>query len=364
MARASVACIALVLSACTVDKEFLETELFTCSVSPDCGEGWGCLRGTPYAVNFCAPDCDETCDGVCTGGEEPLCLQPCLIAEDGTPGECQSEDYACVRTSIERNDGLCYPITTCDADEDCGANEICLTSYLRSLNPDSTFPLDNLYCVPRADEGGLGCPAGSQVTPFLARGDTPICYPTCSVTDTRCPPAMACITQLQQIAPFLMGVEGPQCALGSYGLSCQDDTNCFSGRCLDTGTAQGKICTLTCGQASALASGCENLVHPYSIQGFFSRLECEPTAPSSDGSGLCIVTYKINYPNCTDEPGGAYPCASGLECRTLSTAEGSIDLCTRECTSNEDCNAGAPEPMYECFAAGAQNICLFADNSM
>ena len=344
--------------ACTVESEFLDTDLFECDVASDCGAGWGCARATPYTANFCAPDCDETCGGVCTGGETPLCLQPCLIAEDGTPGRCQGEDYACVRTSIERNDGLCYPIRTCTEDEECGADEVCLTDYLRTLNPDSTFPLDNLYCVPRADDEGIGCPAGSLVTPGLPEGDTPICFPTCSVTDTRCPPAMGCITQLQQIAPYLRGIEGPQCALGSYGLSCQDDSNCFFGRCLDTGTAQGRICTVTCRQASALAANCRNLVHPYSLQGYFSQLECEPTAPSSDGSGLCVVRYKINYPNCTTDADGAYPCASDLECRTPMGS--SVSLCTRDCATTEDCNAGLPMPLYECLSVGGRQICLFS----
>lgn len=355
MRWSSAGCLALLAAGCSVDGEFVDTQLFECTVSSECGEGWGCVEATPYAVDFCAPrpaECAETCDGVCTGGDEPLCLRACRIAEDGTPGPCPSDDYRCVRTSIERDDGICYPITTCRDDADCGAEEVCLSEYLRDLNPDNPQLFDNLYCVPRADDTGEGCPPGSSTRPFWSPedGDVPICYPDCTVTDTRCPPGMGCLTQLQQLSA-IDGIDGPQCALGNYGLSCEDDSNCFVGKCLDTGIAQGKICTVTCAEASRLAGarGCEALISPFSLQGFFGELECDLGLPSVDGSGLCALRYKINFPGCT-QAGEAYPCASGLDCRRFFTVEGSFDFCTRDCDTAGDCNEGvSPDQwLYEC----------------
>ena len=171
---------------------------------------------------------------------------------------------------------------------------------------------------------------------------------------------MACLTQLQQLALLSDEIDGPTCSLGNYGLSCTDDTNCFVGSCLDTGSAQGSICTITCNEASRLASGCENLISPFSLEGLVARLECDPEAPSSDGSGLCVLRYKINFPGCTTEPGSAYECAEGLDCRRLSTAEGMIDLCTKDCETDADCNDELGSNMdnwfYECHPFG---ICLF-----
>ncbi len=354
-----VAACAVLVAACTVDDDFLDRELFVCDGPSTCGDGWGCLRATPYTDNFCAPDCDASCDGTCTGGEQPLCLRGCIISESGVPGKCQSDDFSCIRTSIERNDGVCYPIQSCDSDEDCGPDELCLTQLLRDLNPpDSPWPFDNLYCVPKQDAEGE-CPAGSAPQPFLPADAVSVCYPTCSITDPRCPPAMACLTQLHQLAPFIDGIDGPSCVLGNYGLSCQDDTNCFVGSCLDTGSAQGRICTLTCNEASRLARGCESLIDDYSLEGLFAQLECDPTAPSDDGSGLCVVRYKTNYPSCTTEPGSAYECASGLECRQLRPTE--VHLCTKSCEADEDCNEGTDRRtwLYECHAT--LRLCLFQE---
>lgn len=356
---------AVVLFGCTVEDEFLDDDLFICDGPSVCGEGWGCQRATPYTENFCAPDCDESCDGICTGGDESLCLRGCLIDEAGHPGACQSEDFACIRTSVERDEGVCYPVQSCETDDDCGPQEICLTQYLRDLNEDSPWRLDNMYCIPRADDAGR-CPPGSAPPPFLRPGATPLCLPSCSVIDPRCPPAMACLTQLQQIAPLVDEIDGPSCVIGTYGLACQDDTNCFFGRCLDTGTAQGRICTLTCNEASAIVggAGCEGLLSPNSLSGLFARLECDPGAPSEDGSGLCVVRYKMSYPGCTSDPGSAYECIRELECRRITVGPTEITLCTKSCTTDAECNeGGGPNPerwLYECHTG--LGICLFRDD--
>lgn len=353
------ATVLLVGGGCEVDDQFLDQDAFACMVGSDCGEGWSCVAATPYATNFCAPECSDSCDGTCTGGRDPVCLRDCAIAEDGTPGRCQSEDFSCIRTSTERDMGVCYPTPSCESSDECAAGEVCLTELFRELNPDSSFPFDNLYCVPRANAEDE-CPPGSTVPPFSPMGSTPICFPDCSVSDPRCPPAMACLTQLQQLAVLSEEIDGPTCAIGNYGLSCTDDTNCFVGSCLDTGTAQGKICSITCNEASRLASGCQNLISPYTLQGIVAGMACDPSAPSDDGSGLCVLRYKINFPGCTAEPGGAYECAEGLDCRTLPTGGGEVDVCTKDCETDEECNgelgSNRDNWLYECHPFG---ICLF-----
>lgn len=344
-------------SGCAPDDGFLADDRFVCGGPSQCGDGWGCVRATPYADNFCAPGCDESCDGTCTGGEQPLCLRGCLIGEDGTPGSCQSADYSCIRTSIERNDGVCYPVQSCAVHEDCGPQELCLTQVLRELSRDpESLPLDNFYCVPTPDAEGR-CPAGSEPADVSGPGSPEVCFQTCEVFDPRCPPGFACLTQLQQIAPYLDEVDGPSCALGTYGLSCQSDTNCFVGRCLDTATAQGEICTLTCDEASRLAGGCEELIGPHQSAWYLYRLECDEAAPSADGSGLCVVRYATNFPGCTEEPGSAYECASSLECTQVPFF--AADVCTKRCTTADECNTelGADPAgwIYDC----AGGFCLF-----
>ncbi|MCB9601326.1 MAG: hypothetical protein H6720_13460 [Sandaracinus sp.] len=81
------------LAACTVEDGFLDDALFPCEGPQDCGEGWGCVRGTPYAEDFCARECGEmSCDGICTvQGDDVLCLRGCRLREDGTSSECPGE---------------------------------------------------------------------------------------------------------------------------------------------------------------------------------------------------------------------------------------------------------------------------------
>lgn len=355
------ALLALVLLAgCAVDDSFLDTSLFPCAAASDCGQDWGCQRASPYASNFCAPRCDATnCEnGICSGDEVPLCLNACMIAEDGTPSDCQSEGFACIRTSIERDDGVCYPVRSCATSEQCDDGEVCLTEEI-GLEVGESVPVDNLYCVPRVGEEGA-CPPGSS-SGIGNPGMSDLCLPSCTVSDTRCPPGFACLTQLQQLAPLVEGLSGPVCTIGSYGLSCQNDTNCFVGRCEDTGTAQGKICTITCNEASRRAGGCENLMSPYSLNGLLYRMQCDEDAESSDDSGLCVVRYNVNFPGCTLAQGSAYECASGLECLQVEFSDGTTLLCTRDCATNEDCNAELTGPeLYECARTQSEGrgICL------
>ena len=157
MRWAALAVVLLAAAGCQVDDTFLDEDLFECTIGSDCGKGWSCVKATPYEANFCAPDCSDSCDGTCTGGGEPACLRGCAIAEDGTPGECQSEDYSCIRTSIERDMGVCYPAESCETSDDCDAGEVCLTQLLRELNPGSSFPFD-----PRGRRRRRSCRRGAR----------------------------------------------------------------------------------------------------------------------------------------------------------------------------------------------------------
>ncbi|MCS6798424.1 MAG: hypothetical protein NZ898_07835 [Myxococcota bacterium] len=355
---------------CSVDDDYLD-DLYVCSSPSQCGPGWTCTRGSPYAPDFCAPRGDAaSCEGVSTGGDDPACLDRCLIAPDGTPGACDGDGFSCVRTSSERDEGVCHPLRPCANSADCPPGEVCLREVLEAW-PDAQGDFSALYCVPAPDEAGR-CREGTARNPFQREGTAPMCWPRCTVADPRCPPAFGCLTQLHNITSLFECagdpecIEEPLCSPFTLGLTCQTDANCFYGRCLDTGTAQGRICTMSCNEASRRAGGCENLVNPYSLEGILFRMECDPAAPSPDGSGLCVVRYWINFPNCTREPGSAYPCASSLECRTfrVPASGGTVDLCTRSCLTDVDCNQDRVPgyPLYQCRGPVGARICLFRDS--
>jgi hypothetical protein len=351
----AVALVALVW-ACSVDRAPLDTKLFPCGTDSECGEGWGCVRATPIAPDFCAPLCNGTpCDGICTGGETPQCLRGCRINPDGSTSACPSNDFECVRTSVETSDGICYPVETCEQHGECASNERCLSQFLRDQVASSTTPFDHLYCVP-ASTSETPCPPGFD----MGSEDDPepsLCLAGCSMSDRRCPPGFACLDVLQYVAPYFSGIDGPVCDIGTFGLSCENDSNCFVGRCLDTTTAQGSVCTLTCNQASARYGGCTNMVSSNSLLGFFGTMECDVDL-DPDG-GLCVLRYDIGFPGCTIEPGSAYECGAGLYCHTFEFVGGPVNVCTRDCTMDAECNPeGGPNPdewRYSCI----DSRCIF-----
>lgn len=359
---AGFACLLLAgsVAGCAVDDAFVDSERFSCGTASDCGPGWGCVRSFPVTDDFCAPLCGETpCDGVCTGGDDPLCLRACRILDDGTSTSCQGDDFQCIRTSVDRGEGVCYPVSTCAVHGDCAANERCLTQLFEDANDSTVFSFDQLYCLP-VSTPEQGCPSGYK-TSELDPAAVQLCRPACSIADPSCPLGFACLTLLQRVAPLLNGVAGPLCDIGNYGLTCQDDTNCLVGRCLDSGTAQERSCTLTCDEASRLASGCGNLITPGSLQWLFARMECDRTAPSDDGSGLCAVRHAMSFPGCTREPGGAYPCATGLTCRRFEFEGGGLDLCSRECTNDRECNLELGDDPSDWIHSCAGNFCMYSN---
>ena len=342
--------LAAFFTACTIDDSPLDTRLFACTNDGSCGDGWGCKRATPYALDFCAERCTPgdvaSCDGICT--RDNLCLRGCQIYDDGTTSACPSRDYACIRSSIERDSGVCYPVTVCALDADCPIGQACLSEG---------FGTDQLYCVPSA--AAAACAPGSVSAAGVFNTDAPYCFPTCEDADI-CPPGFGCLTQASLLGTPEMPV-ADLCIPGIYGVACDDDSNCLQGRCLDTG-AVGRICTMSCNEASRQfgALGCGGLSRGASFDGFF-EMECDAGAGGGADGGLCSVRYAVGWPSCTP-PGGAYPCVSdppGIECLPLDLAGVRYDICSRACTSHAECNAARDGDRNFCagLAASGSGIC-------
>ncbi len=317
--------------ACTVDDSSLYTDLFQCEASNDCSDNWSCVRATPYASDFCAPDCASDCDGVCVKqGDNESCLKGCRILDDNSTSECQSSDYDCIRVSAQEDVGICYPVQGCTESGDCDTGEECLTTLAVAFGiSGGGYRVDNLYCVP-APSDPADCPARSVHTSAIFTGDPgfEMCLPVCDASDSRCPPAFGCLRQLA-------GAGGlAACLPGIYGIPCDDDTNCMLGHCLDTG-AGGRFCTTTCGDAERIDFGCENISRDLNEFGLRYRLECDPAAGGGNDGGLCVPRYEIGMP-CTEPESDTFVCASGLEC--VAFADGGQTICTKECATSDDCN--------------------------
>jgi len=325
-------CLCIGLAAgCTVDGSFLDTELFLCAGLSDCGDDWSCVRATPYASDFCAPDCSDSCDGVCVvQGERESCLQGCRILDDFSTSECQSPDYDCIRVSAQNDDGVCYPVEGCIESSTCGDDEECLTSLAAAFGiGGGGLRADNLYCVP-APEDPEQCPPRSIHVDDIFSSDVGfnMCLPVCDASDTRCPPAFGCLRQLAGISGLAA------CIPGIYGIPCDDDTNCMLGSCIDTGSS-GRFCTTSCAFADRLAFGCENLSRPLNGLGLRYRLECDASANGGADGGLCAPRYEIGVA-CTEPETSTFACAEGLEC--IAIADGAQKICTKTCVTDDDCN--------------------------
>jgi hypothetical protein len=333
--RAAVALLLCAAGACTVDDGFLETERFPCSVAADCGERWGCVRAAPYASDFCAPDCEESCDGVCVvQGASTLCLAGCRIRDDGTTTPCASDDLACVRVSAESDEGVCYPVDTCsEGGPTCPAGDLCLSTLAEAFGAGTGgLRTDNLYCVPAPDAPLPGEPDPCPARSFHSRTILPaatfqLCLPLCDAFDTRCPPSFGCLRQI----PLDVGAI---CLPGVFGIPCDDDTNCLRGRCMDTGDA-GRFCTTSCEEAERIGLGCENISLLLNAVGLRYRLECDPDANGGNAGGLCAPRYEIGFA-CTEPDSEAFACADGLSC--MQPEGFTAPFCTRPCSTNADCN--------------------------
>ncbi|MCB9601327.1 MAG: hypothetical protein H6720_13465 [Sandaracinus sp.] len=247
-----------------------------------------------------------------------------------------------MRTSAERDDGVCYPVRNCRSSNDCAAGEVCL-SELVGLGPEDPES-QGFYCVPAPDPVE-GCPARSRSVQL--EDGTPICVATCQPPDTRCPPGFGCLLQ----SAVLSNDAEVLCFPGLYGVPCDDDTNCLLGRCLDTGAA-GRQCTLSCDEAARLAGGCEGLS---SLASVVSSLRFECDADAGD-DGLCVTRSGIGF-LCTTPESDAYVCAEGLECATFGTSDGDLRICTKDCRVDRDCNESGSFDNY-CQPLVTGNVCL------
>jgi hypothetical protein len=341
------------LASCSVDQGALDTRRFVCEQPADCGEGWGCVRANPYAVDFCAPRCDASnCDGICIRqrrfeSERELCLRGCRIREDGSTSECPGDEFSCVRVSLESDDGVCYPVEGCSAATDCLDGQTCL-SELAAPVADS-YRTDNLYCVPEPT-GTNECPPRS-IPVDLGEGEE-LCLATCEPPDTRCPPGSGCLVPLA----LASGDVDVPCFPGLYGVPCDDDSNCLLGRCLDVGDA-GRQCTVSCDEAARVAGGCGKLFGVGILGPTFS-LECDRTAGGGEDGGLCVTRYGTGFP-CTSPESDAYRCAGELDCRPFASASGEVRVCTTDCRSDRQCNPlGQPEVNF-CLRGGVMDgVCL------
>lgn len=339
------------LAGCTVDEEILDRRLFECDVESDCGEGWGCVHATPYAPDFCAPRCGDgqSCDGVClrqqtSTGAQRLCLRGCRIFEDGTTSACP-DGFSCIRTSVQDDEGVCYPAKDCEQSAACGPEELCVSEVARPLATQVGLEVetDNFYCVPKPNASGQ-CPVRSQ--PVALGTGAELCVATCDPPDTRCPPGAGCLQQLT-----LLGIEASvPCIPGVYGVPCDDDTNCVVGRCRNTGEP-GRMCTVTCDQAARLAGGCGNLLSVDLLDDIYD-MECAPGAGEGDGEGLCVARYEMGFP-CTPPETDAYRCVEELECRHLAFGdEEGMKRCTKTCTEDGECVSDGDDG-YFCLRQGA-----------
>lgn len=342
--RAALIFTALV-SACVPDASYLDDRLYQCAGPADCGEDWGCVRAAPYASDFCAPDCDpSTCDGVCVqqnGGAQ--CVRGCRFDAEGIPSECPASGFECIRVSAETDEGICYPVTSCGLSSECPEGQRCLAEVI-GAGPTAT----GSYCVPEPNPGDGSCPARSR-SAQLFLNQPPVCMATCNPPDNRCPPSFGCLEQ----ASVLGGDEEVLCFPGVYGVSCEDDTNCLLGRCIDTGEA-GKQCTLSCDEAGRLAGGCGGVLSLADFTGGALAFECESDTPEGP---LCVTRSGIGFV-CTTPESDAYVCQRGLSCESFRGPNGdSIRLCTRSCEDDAQCNSpGRRENFCRQFPVG--NTCL------
>ncbi len=307
------ALVAATCSACTPDDAVLETLLYRCRTTPECGPGYACTTGgAVVGFDFCAPaptPCNEsTCDGRCTS--DGTCLRGCDLFPTGPAGSCPIEGTTCVRYSNETR-GVCYPVKSCDLTSDC-ASGVCLTELLS--DGVGGHPND-LYCLPVPS--GMSCQDGFVFLDFL--GPDGYCVPACS-TDLECPPTFGCLTIAR-----VFGLTADPCFPGVIGTSCTDDTNCIFGRCLAFNGSGAKVCTLRCSEVEATpGSDCSSL----EASDFLSAFRSWTCDRALD---VCGPTYAPGFP-CN----AAYPCEAGLECRDLPGGA-EANVCTTTCVTDDNC---------------------------
>ncbi len=148
-----------------------------CLANEHCGSGGKCVRGLYGSSGVCRETCtrDSDCQNDATGwgcGHDGVCVReanplsnvgaPCTrktVSEDCGTGSCRTTDLAGVRYP----DGYC--VGSCDEDDDCGPEGVCINSLTCFLRCDAT----------------RDCRAGYECAPHpQALGgdrDTSVCFP-------------------------------------------------------------------------------------------------------------------------------------------------------------------------------------------
>ena len=326
---------ALLVMACVVTPPDLAAGLYRCSTSQDCVDGWTCADIGTLGPSVCRPACDpDHAELTCPGGfctSAGACIATCAIASDGDIDVPCPEGLTCIRSNGSTGAGLCFPAEGCSVSTECaGPFRDCVNEAfgLPARLPYTTFATDRLFCVdtPQGDMNDR-CPSGS----FAAGGR--VCVPSCDQVADRCPPIMTCLRGLGA----LFGATGRSaCFPGVLGLPCNDDSECFVGRCL--ALADGRhTCTLTCGEAAAGAPalGCDAL-DGYPIGGL-GGLDY-----ACDATSVCAPVGTVGAPCNVD-----MPCHADLAC---SNGAG---VCTHDCARDSDCvipdvSAGAQRRQVYC----------------
>lgn len=352
----------LLLSACVVETPtILDDGFWACPTPEACGPDQACAEGNVYSTDFCRPACDqddpETCpDGVCTASG--ACLEACSIEPDGSPIGCPGEDFTCVRTSAERDVGVCYPVQSCSRSADCPHDgtvpQLCLNEALGLPATTSGMGLrfDNLYCTAAPDEEGR-CPTGYlsfRVPDSDSSGASSIvCYPPCAIGDDGpfCPPATTCFRGFGE----LVGLpDTPPCLPGVWGLPCEDDTHCLIGRCLPVGGGR-RACTETCAWAEENAGGCGGLERISEAFGVPTRASCEEV----EGAEVCVPRYDL-LSLCDEQ----LECVgSNATCAPVRFDSTMVHVCLRTCAADDDCvrGTGGQPGDYRCIPVASVGIC-------
>lgn len=401
--------VALAASAsCTVDQRAFDERVFTCNPAasdPRCGKTEGgaemtCFPGSQLdGTDFCAPKCGDASDpsmselptgsAVCTSNNAVLkTCNPTNTAAAGGP--CGQGDFACLRTDILSDAGICVDMHPCQQDTDCPSpvRSTCAATFLRELyqgepNLVPDLHLDNLYCLQRGCLANhASCGPGQTCLPAVlpaGSGAPDICVPDCDSND-RCPPNHFCFRKLSGAA------NPPVCIPGLLGFECETDVDCLMGTCteLADGPINPKLCSIECqsdddcarydsAQGNFLCApqqdGLKHCVTPFAYRGATCHQQSDCTRNpgtfcahlTSDGDGTCIFpcppdgacpAYSGIPHTCLPLPSPQVPvcfpgmfhlyctndtqCVGGLSCRA-PTGSAAPPFCTAVCQTDDDC---------------------------
>jgi hypothetical protein len=339
---------------CRVDQGAFENRVFTCDPAasdPRCGTTASggdmiCFPGSQLdGTDFCAPKCDPMMSlpagetGVCTSND--AILKTCDPTDTTTPGgPCGRSDFACLRTDVLSNEGVCVNMHPCTQDADCPSpvHSTCAATFLRDMyqgepNLAADLHLDNLYCLQRGCVANqANCSAGQAcLPPALPKGSNApdICVPECD-SQGRCPPNHFCFQKLS-------GPDNPAvCIPGLLGFECESDIDCLMGTCtdltgttIDPGPISPKLCSTTC-------TSDDDCARYDSVQGDFI------CATENDGQKHCVTPSAFRGATCRSQAG----CTRnpGTICVFINSKDPTEGTCVFPCSATRTCPAYSGVP--------------------